>query len=87
MKPSRRLAWAKLSCGCAGRSPSIHVARMPREVVGGALAVAPARPGDDGLVVGADELLELGLGLLERARGEVGGLGAELDRLVARRSS
>ena len=54
-----------------------------REVVGGALAVAPAGPRDDRLVVGADELLELRLGLLERPRREVGGLGAELDRLVA----
>ena len=55
-----------------------------REVVGGPLAVAPARPRDHRLVVGAHELLELGLGLLERAGGEVGGLGAELDRLVLR---
>ena len=31
---------------------------------------------------GARELLELGLGLLERARAGVGGLGAELERLV-----
>src|SRR3954470_7636026 len=56
----------------------------PREVVGGALAVSPPRPRDDRLVVAADELLELGLGLLERAGREVGGLGAELDRLVLR---
>src|SRR3954454_8815388 len=60
------------------------VRAQAREVVGGALAVSLARPGDDGLVVGAHELLELGLGLLEGSRGEVGGLGAELDRLVLR---
>jgi hypothetical protein len=34
-----------------------------REVVRRALAVAAARPRDDGAVVRADELLELGLGL------------------------
>src|SRR4051794_11452204 len=60
------------------------VRAQAREVVGGALAVALARPRDHRLVVGAHELLELGLGLLERAGGEVGGLRAELDRLVLR---
>src|SRR3954451_7002490 len=60
------------------------VRAQAREVVGGALAVALARPGHDGLVVGAHELLELGLGLLEGSRSEVGGLGAELDRLILR---
>ena len=39
------------------------------EVVGGALAVALATPGDDGAVAAAHELLELALGLGERAGG------------------
>ena len=67
------------------RAVAVDPARpQAREVVGGALAVAPSRPRDDRLVVGADELLELRLGLLQRARGEVGGLRAELDGLVLR---
>ena len=53
------------------------------EVVRGALGGAELRPGDDGRVVAAHELLELGLGLAQVARREVGGLGADLDRLVA----
>ena len=48
------------------------------EVVGGALGLAAAGPRDDGSVAGADQLLELRLGRLERARGGLGGLGAEL---------
>ena len=52
------------------------------EVVGGALALAAAGEGDDGPVARAHEALELGLGLGERARGGVGGLRAQLDRLV-----
>ena len=56
---------------------------QPLQVVGGALALAVLGPGDDGGVAGAGELLELGLGLGQRARGELGGLGAELDRLRA----
>src|SRR3954470_17241963 len=68
-----------------GRAVAVDPVRaQAREVVGGALAVALARPRDDRLVVGADELLELGLGLLEASRGEVGSLSAELDRLVLR---
>jgi hypothetical protein len=54
------------------------------EVVGGALAGAGLRPGDDRPVARARELLELGLGLAQRAGGELGGLGAELERLGAR---
>ena len=54
------------------------------EVVGGALAPAPVGPGDQRRVTGAHELLELRLGLVERAGGEFGGLGAELERLRAR---
>ena len=45
---------------------------------------AALRPGDDRPVAAADVLLQLRLGLAQRARGEVGGLGAELERLVAR---
>ena len=61
---------------------AVQVGPQAREVVGGALGRASLRPGDDGRVAGAGELLELGLGLLERAGGEVGGLGADLGRLV-----
>src|SRR4051794_18758482 len=53
------------------------------EVVGGALALAALRPRDERRVARARELLELRLGLVERACGELGGLGAELDRLRA----
>ena len=56
----------------------------PREVVGGALAAAAVRPGDERRVAGAAELLQLGLCLAQRARGELGGLRAELERLGAR---
>ena len=54
------------------------------EVVGGALAAAALRPRDERRVARARELLELGLGLAQRARGELGRLGAELERLRAR---
>ena len=54
-----------------------------REVVGGALAAAAVGPGDERRVAGAHELLQLGLGLAQRAGGELGGLGAELERLGA----
>src|SRR4051812_5248828 len=75
-----RLGEAQLRLGGA---VAVDPARaQPREVVGGALAVAPSRPSHDGLVVRADQLLELGLGLLQAACGEVGGLRAELDGLV-----
>ena len=55
----------------------------PVQVVGGALGLAVAGPRDDGPVPRPDQLLQLGLGRLERARGGVGGLGAEGVRLVA----
>ena len=61
---------------------AVEVGPQAREVVGGALGRASLRPGDDGRVPGAGELLQLGLGLPERAGGEVGGLGADLGRLV-----
>ena len=54
----------------------------PRQVVRGALGGADLRPGDDRRVVGADELLELGLGFVQVARREVRRLAADLDRLV-----
>jgi hypothetical protein len=54
-----------------------------REVVGRALGLAAAGPGDDRAVARVHELLELGLGLAQRAGGRVGALGAELVRLVA----
>ena len=54
----------------------------PPEVVGEALPDPALGEGDDGPVTGAGQLLELGLGLLEAARGDVGGLGAELERLI-----
>ena len=53
------------------------------QVVGGALALAALRPGDERRVARARELLELGLGLVERAGGELRRLGAELERLRA----
>jgi hypothetical protein len=59
----------------------------PREVVAGALALGLRRPGDDRAVARPRELLELGLGLLEVARGGVGGLRAELELLVARHAA
>ena len=42
----------------------------------------PGWPSDDGRVARAGQLLELGLGGGQRAGGDVGGLGAELERLV-----
>ena len=78
-KPSRRLASSKTR-------PALRAvpARLDaREVVGGALAAALVRPRDERRVVGADELLELRLGLAEAAGGELGGLRAELERLGA----
>ena len=77
-KPSRRLASVKIR-------PVVRAVERrldAGQVVGGALGGAALRPRDDGRVAGARELLQLGLGLLERARGEVGGLRADLDRLV-----
>ena len=54
----------------------------PGQVVGRALALATLGPGDDRAVAAADVLLQLRLGLAQRARAEVGGLGAELEGLV-----
>ena len=85
MKPSRRLTCAKRS-GFSSSQPAVALPQprglQPREVVRRALALAALRPRDDGAVARAHELLELGLGLLQRARGEVRRLGAELQRLV-----
>ena len=80
-RPGRSAASPRRVCGALPVSSSQRRLQA-REVVGGALALAAARPGDDGAVARAHELLELGLGLLQRARAEVGGLGAELERLV-----
>ena len=78
-KPSRRFAsWKTRPCVRA-----VPARLDAREVVRGALAAAAVRPGDERRVVGADELLQLGLGLAQPARGELGGLGAELERLGA----
>ncbi len=49
----------------------------------GALRLAAAGPGDDRAIAGADQLLQLRLGLAQRARGGVGALSAELVWLVA----
>jgi hypothetical protein len=54
----------------------------PVEVELRALGLAAARPGDDRAVARAHQLLELGLGLAQRAGGGVGALRAELVRLV-----
>ena len=48
----------------------------------GALALAATPPGDDGAVARAHELLQLGLGVAQRARRGVGALGTKLVRLV-----
>ena len=55
---------------------------QPTEVVREPLALAAARERQDGPITRARELLELWLGLLEPARGDVGGLGAEGKSLV-----
>ena len=66
----------------------VHVLAQPRglhapEVVGRPLALAAAGERHDRAVAGAHELLELGLGLGQRARGGIGGLGPQLQRLFA----
>ncbi len=63
---------------------AVEARLQARQVVGGPLGGATLRPGDDGGVAGAGELLQLRLGLLEAAGGEVGGLAADLGRLVGR---
>ena len=66
-----------------GRRLAVEEAGLhAREVELRALGLAAARPGDDRAVARAHELLELRLGLAQRARGGVGALGAELVRLV-----
>src|ERR671924_493301 len=60
-----------------------RVGRVPArldalQVVRGALAAAAVRPGDERRVAGADQLLQLGLALVQGAGRELGGLGAEL---------
>ena len=61
---------------------------QPREVVGGALALAAARPRDDRAVAASARASRArGSASLQRAGGEVGGLGAELERLVGATAS
>ena len=54
----------------------------PAQVVGKALALPLAGEGEHRPVAGARELLQLGLGLLEPSRGDVGRLGAEGEGLI-----
>ena len=54
----------------------------PAQVVGEALALATSGEGDHRPVARAGQLLEFGFGLLETTGGDVGGLGAERERLV-----
>ena len=73
--------------GCGGRGRAVDLLAEPvrfqaGEVVGGALALAAARERDDRAVAGAHQLLELRLGLGQRARGRVGRLRAQLDLLA-----
>ena len=83
MKPSRRLAWANVSDGVLGRRPAVEEGGLHAgHVELSALGLAAARPGDEGAVAGADQLLELRLGVAQRARRRVGRLRAELVRLV-----
>ena len=49
----------------------------PVEAVAGALGLAAAVEGDDGAVAGADQLLQLALGLLDASRGRLRPRGAE----------
>ena len=80
MNPSRRFAWAKRrSSGVSSpiqpafRRVRLYRARSPSPRRGQAI---------DGAVARAQQLLELGLGLLQRARRRLRGLGVELDGLV-----
>ena len=83
-KPSRRPAWANSTVGSDGRGLAVEEGGLHAgQVELGALGLAAAGPGDDRAVARADQLLQLGLGLAQRARGGVGALGAELVRLVA----
>ncbi len=66
-----------------GRRLPVEEARLhARHVELRALGLAAPRPRHERAVAGADQLLELRLGVAEGARGGVGGLGAELVRLV-----
>ena len=67
---------------------NVDVLAQPRglhaaEVVGRPLALAATRERHDRAVAGAHELLELGLGLGQRARGGIGGLRPQLQWLLA----
>ena len=68
--------------GVRGRAVAEPVDVKPAEVVAEPLALAAPGEGHDGPIAGPGELLELRFGLLETARGDVGGLGAERVGLV-----
>ncbi len=83
MKPSRRRASAKESAGSGVRRPPSRIRDLdPVEAVAGALGLPHAVEGDDGAVAGADQFLQLRLGLLDRAGGALGAGGAEGLALV-----
>ena len=85
---SQRVAYRIVirSCFAVMRAAALAQPRgfQPAEVVRRALALAAAGKRDDRPVARAHELLELRLGLAERARGRVRGLRAQLDLLAAR---
>ncbi len=84
-KPSRRLGRGERQPRLARRGLAVEERGLdPVEVVGRALGLAAAAPGHDRAVARAHQLLQLGLGVAQRAGGGVGGLGAERVRLVAR---
>ena len=86
MKPVCSRAWANVIMPATVGADVLVLAQpadlQAAEVVGEPLALATAREGHDRPVAGAGQLLELGLGLLQPAGGDVGGLGAEGERLI-----
>ena len=85
MKPSRRLAWANVSDASSGAGLPSRKAGCMRAMLSCARSASPAaRPRHEGAIAGAHQLLELGLGVAQRARRRVRRLGAELVRLVLR---
>ena len=81
LRADEALAQARLGEGEAGvgREPAAfeQAGVEPVEAVAGALGLAAAVEGDDGAVAGADQFLQLGLGLLDAAGGRLGAGGAE----------
>ena len=82
MNPFCSRAWANVSVPPGTAAPSSQADLQAAQVVRGALALAAPGERHDRPVARPRQLLELGLGLLDPARGDVGGLGAELERLV-----